>query len=362
VRIALGKHHQVRQQLQPNPGRPSMSLSIRRILVAVADGTAHRVTRRAGELALESGAKIELFSVVRPELKVVGLPNATLVQLNRSILESRQRELDGLARGLRRRGLDVVCTVVTHDSLSESIEYRLHEAPADIVAIEAHKHHLLARWFLLHSDYDLIRHCPVPLLIVKGFRRSSRRPILAAIDPWHQNDRPASLDGRIVDAARTMAELQRVSMHSVHAYRPLMDFVTGSAFAPVAIPVSARDEAAQTAMIRRHFKAFNTAHRIAPRLSHLEMGDPMYVLPEVARSIRAQMVVMGAIARSRIDRLFLGSTAEQVLDALPCDVLIVKPKSSAQRSAVVANARKIGRRVAGVAALHVPNTGSGAWL
>jgi universal stress protein E len=339
-----------------------MSLRLRRILVAVADGTARRVTRRAGDLALESGAKIELFSVVRPELRVVGIPNATLVQINRAILDTRQRELDTLARGLRRRGVDVVCTVVTHDSLSESIEYRLHEAPADVVAIEAHKHGLLARWFLLHSDYDLIRHCPVPLLIVKGVRRASRRPILAAIDPWHQNDKPASLDGRIVDAARTMAELQKVSLHSVHAYQPLLDFVTGSAFAPIAIPVSACDEGAQMAMIRRHFKAFNSAHRIAPRLSHLKMGDPMYVLPTVARSLSAQMVVMGAIARSRIDRLLIGSTTEQVLDALPCDVLIVKPKTSGQRSALVANARRIGRREAGVVALRRRNTGSGAWL
>jgi universal stress protein E len=324
-----------------------MSLPIRRILVAVADGTARRVTRRAGDLALESDAKIELFSVVRPELRVVGLPNATLVQINRAIVDTRRRELETLAQGLRRRGLEVVCTVVTRDSLSESIEYRLHEAPADIVAIEAHKHHHMARWFLLHSDYDLIRHCPVPLLIVKSVRRAARRPILAAIDPWHQKDRPASLDGRIVDAARTMAQLQHVSLHSVHAYQPLMDFVGGSAFAPVAIPVSARDEGAQTAMTRRRFKAFNTAHRIAPRQSHLEMGDPIYVLPSVARSIKAQMVVMGAIARSRIDRLFLGSTAEQVLDALPCDVLIIKPKSSGRRSPFVANDRRVSRRVPG---------------
>jgi universal stress protein E len=338
-----------------------MSLPIRRILVAVADGTARRVTRRAGDLALESDAKIELFSVVRPELRVLGLPNDTLVQINRAIVDTRRRELDTLAQGLRRRGLDVVCTVVTHDSLSESIEYRLHEAPADIVAIEAHKHRLLARWFLLHSDYDLIRHCPVPLLIVKGVRRAGRRPILAAIDPWHLNDGPASLDGRIVDAARSMAELQHVSLHSVHAYQPLTDFVGGSAFAPVAIPVSVRDEGAQTTMIRRHFKAFNTAHRIAPRQSHLEMGDPMYVLPTVARSVKAQMVVMGAVARSRIDRLFLGSTAEQVLDALPCDVLMVKPKTSGQRSASVANARRVGRRGRGIGAKHA-NTDSGAWI
>jgi universal stress protein E len=37
------------------------------------------------------------------------------------------------------------------------------------------------------------------------------------------------------------------------------------------------------------------------------------------------MLVMGAISRSAVGRLLIGSTAERVLDALPCDVLIVKP-------------------------------------
>jgi universal stress protein E len=34
---------------------------------------------------------------------------------------------------------------------------------------------------------------------------------------------------------------------------------------------------------------------------------------------------MGVIARRGFDRLFIGSTAERVLDRLPCDLFIVKP-------------------------------------
>jgi universal stress protein E len=41
--------------------------------------------------------------------------------------------------------------------------------------------------------------------------------------------------------------------------------------------------------------------------------------------LRADVVVMGAISRSALERLFVGSTAEAVLDKLHCDVLIVKP-------------------------------------
>lgn len=36
-------------------------------------------------------------------------------------------------------------------------------------------------------------------------------------------------------------------------------------------------------------------------------------------------MTMGAISRSGLQRAFLGSTAEDVLERLPCDALIVKP-------------------------------------
>lgn len=36
-------------------------------------------------------------------------------------------------------------------------------------------------------------------------------------------------------------------------------------------------------------------------------------------------MVMGAVSRSRLDRLLVGNTAERVMDNLECDVLVVKP-------------------------------------
>jgi universal stress protein E len=41
---------------------------------------------------------------------------------------------------------------------------------------------------------------------------------------------------------------------------------------------------------------------------------------------------MGAIARRGLSRLFIGSTAERVLDKLPCDLVIVKPAGFAPAS------------------------------
>jgi nucleotide-binding universal stress UspA family protein len=54
-------------------------------------------------------------------------------------------------------------------------------------------------------------------------------------------------------------------------------------------------------------------------------GTPERLLPRVARRARARVVVMGAVSRSALKRLLIGSTAEKVIDALSCDVCVVKP-------------------------------------
>ncbi|MCU0940788.1 MAG: universal stress protein [Burkholderiaceae bacterium] len=49
------------------------------------------------------------------------------------------------------------------------------------------------------------------------------------------------------------------------------------------------------------------------------------MLPRMADQLSAALVVMGAVSRSRLQEVFVGSTAERVLDRIGCDVLVVKP-------------------------------------
>ncbi|MGH8313881.1 MAG: universal stress protein, partial [Steroidobacterales bacterium] len=37
------------------------------------------------------------------------------------------------------------------------------------------------------------------------------------------------------------------------------------------------------------------------------------------------IMVLGAVARSSLQRVLIGSTAERLLDRLPCDILVIKP-------------------------------------
>ncbi|MGH8570770.1 MAG: universal stress protein, partial [Gammaproteobacteria bacterium] len=57
---------------------------------------------------------------------------------------------------------------------------------------------------------------------------------------------------------------------------------------------------------------------------HYAVGRPAKTLPPFASAMQASLVVMGAVAKGLLESLFIGNTAEKVLDDLNCDVLVVK--------------------------------------
>jgi universal stress protein E len=77
----------------------------------------------------------------------------------------------------------------------------LHTTSHDVLIIEARKHNLFARLLLTQTDFELIRRCPVPMLIVKREAAWRRPRVLTALDPFHANDKPSELDGEIVASA-----------------------------------------------------------------------------------------------------------------------------------------------------------------
>ena len=94
---------------------------------------------------------------------------------------------------------------------------------------------------------------------------------------------------------------------------------------------------------------------------HIRMGEVADQLSAFVRRSRTAIVVMGAVSRSAIARLFIGNTAERTLDRLTCDVLVVKPrgfKSGVERAPAAATTRSRPRprrsRGAAVAMRAVP--------
>lgn len=96
------------------------------------------------------------------------------------------------------------------------------------------------------------------------------------------------------------------------------------------IGVSAEALAAEEKLRRSQIKRLTDEYGVADANLHVDAGAAVEYLPRMAAGWHADIVVMGAISRSALRRVLVGSTAERVLEALPCDVLVVKPPDFAQ--------------------------------
>ena len=67
-----------------------------------------------------------------------------------------------------------------------------------------------------------------------------------------------------------------------------------------------------------------TIDYIKPQL-HMPKGSARKVIPELANELQVDCIIMGTVARTGVPGLFMGNTAETILDQLECSVLAIKP-------------------------------------
>ncbi|MGB0692566.1 MAG: universal stress protein, partial [Pseudomonadales bacterium] len=52
---------------------------------------------------------------------------------------------------------------------------------------------------------------------------------------------------------------------------------------------------------------------------------PEYAMQKLEIELKADLVIVGAVSRSIVTDVFVGSTTEKVLDFLDCDALLLRP-------------------------------------
>jgi universal stress protein E len=283
---------------------------------------------RAAWLAGKVGADLELLVCYYNEYlsgdRLFDSPS--LEKARREVIANQQRHLEELAEPIRQSGIVVTTSAIWDHPLHEGIVRHAVDSGADIVFKDTHHHSAVARALLTNTDWNLIRTCPAPLWLVKPHALADTPVLMAAIDPMNQHDKPAALDDEILAISQFIGSRIGGDVHAFHSYDPRIAVATATANAY--IPVSLPFDEIEQQMHEDHEKRFNEVtsfHDVPKANAHLVAGLTHEELPALAKSLKTDLVIMGAVARNRWKRLFIGATAERTLEYLPCDLLIVKP-------------------------------------
>lgn len=323
-----------------------MAKQLRHILVAIGSlkHSPKSELHKAAAIAKAWGASVELFHVIdEPDPRRSYPETSTLETVEKqraAVVAKCEARLQRFASDPTLRRVELTCAAVWDHPPYDAIVRRALAAKADLVIAATHGHRFGERLVLRNTDWELIRYCPVPLLLVKSRRPYYKPVVLAAVDPFHAHAKPADLDARLLRAAGQFAQLLKGNAHLFHAYMPLVtvDVAPVAGAPPVMLPPEVEEAHGQQVALAVDRLAESAG--IRSTRCHIHMGEVSEELGAVTRRTGAALVVMGALSRSALARFFIGNTAERVLDKLSCDVLIVKPGVSGAKAARTSSARK----------------------
>jgi universal stress protein E len=307
---------------------------IRRILVAVKNPAARTLpaVNKAAQIAKGLGAQLTLFHDIATPLYAEALPRRELdlKSWQREIQTARREELEKLAARVRRHGIDVDVAADWDFPPYEAIIRKAQRISADLLVVE-NRHSSgghgtgrhPARWLLTYTDWELLRLCPIPVLLVKNPRMYRRPRIMAAIDPAHGRAMPGKLDRQILRASAQLVHALHGELHAVHAMQTSLPVITAMPDGPL-IDVAAGRTSVERSVRRRLAKTID-GFEIKRSHCHVVAGRPNDVIPRTAKRERGAIVAMGVVSRSGLKRFFIGNTAEWVMDAVTADILVIKP-------------------------------------
>lgn len=308
--------------------------SFTRIVVPVAGSADDAGTlSQAAALAAQAGVDLTVLGVVEPPrdldrmARAAGVsPEAALADL----VDVRRKELASLASQAdlaRTPAIDVR----TGKAFIEIIR-AVREKKYDLVLKTAEKIGGLHPFIFASTDQHLLRKCPAPVWLRLPNAPQPPRAVLAAVDVdtfyAAEPETQEALNRLILQTAAQIAAFGDASLEVLHVWDAQGEALVSrwawdkEAAARYRDDVESSYRSALNALIRATFKGEKRPARIHQRLIR---GNARDAIPEHARLMRADLLVMGTIARTGVPGLLIGNTAEDVLHRVDCSVLTVKP-------------------------------------
>ena len=273
-------------------------------------------TPRGLELASRLGLAADVVAFTHAPLGGLNLKAGDKAALRKRLLDEREKIVQARIDKCRREGQKVSLRTVWEKDLHRWVNR--HCAGDAYVAVVKTGHRSES---LLHTslDWQLLRECPVPVLIVAEKKWHRARPILATLDLCSSLATKRRLNRRVLETAKELADVLGVDLEIIAAIEvPVLladlDLVDPQAYAQEA-------RAAMQPRIAELARAFD----IPEGDFHCKRGPVERVIASQAAKVGAQIVVLGTVGRSGVKARLLGNTAEKVLRHLKTDILAIKP-------------------------------------
>jgi universal stress protein E len=291
------------------------------LVVADRPGEQQRIIGRAVELASRALAKLTIvgFAYEHVGNLPVALSPSDRTRLQETLIEKHRAEIrQALIAVTKGQTVRTAVEVFWDKRVADRVNRIAAERRCDLVMKSARRSETL---MYTPTDWQLLRGCPAPVLLVSDRRWRKSTHVLAAVDLGTSVRSKQALNYDIVEQAAAMSAAMGCRLHVGYA-----------------VPFSAvlRDlDILNVSALRR--EGLRRAEEFRGSLSqrgtvvdgvHVVTGQPEKALVNLAAKKRIGLVVLGCVGRRRLAGRVIGNTAEQILHLLKADVLAIKPPGS----------------------------------
>lgn len=184
------------------------------------------------------------------------------------------------------------------------------------------------------SDQRILRHCPCPVAILRPPTPDQPHKIMAAIEMNPDDPDDNAVNDEIMDAAIRTAMGYFSQLVVVHAWHLQGEPMLANGFArlPRAKIDALREDERQhhrrwlESYVDRYVGGLGPeAKRYLKPEIRLVQGLPTQALVRQVETEKPELLVLGSVARTGIQGLLIGNTAESLVSQVPCSTLTVKP-------------------------------------
>ncbi len=236
----------------------------------------------------------------------------------RESIAAKQAAVDKLVTPYKEMGYRITTSVIQIHRLYEDIIKSARDYKADFVFKSVRQHAPLKRMFYTSTDWNLIRMCPTALLLVRDQGTVRGKPVIASVNIDDEDTEHQELNRIVLAQANALAEVLGAKVHLIYAYGPAV--VMGDGADPMAYQIAKDKHDAEF----KKAKALASANNVLATNTKLREGTPATIVTEYGEEISAGIIVLGTVARSWASGLFIGNTAESMLEKTHRDMFVIK--------------------------------------
>ncbi len=290
------------------------------IILAATDfsATANSALDWAAELARQQGARLELVHAVTIPPALPGYLPPMSLDFSEELRKAAEARLAETVAALAGKGVEVA-TFLDVGTPSQVIVQRADSQTARAIVIGTRGLTGLRHLLLGSTAQRVVHGARCPVLTVHPADAGRHRPIRTILVP---TDFSQDAELAVTAAHHLLSFLEQdARLILLHAYNLPIEY---TAYGPIPTSISYLQDAGLEAE-RRLFDMAEKLKRDGLTVETVAReGDPAHVIAEEAQARGADLIAMGTRGHTGLRHLFLGSTAERVVQQAPCPVMTIR--------------------------------------